>query len=524
MRDLTGLGEADWLALATATVLIMVVARSRRPLPGTRLGPLLVVPAAASLLGLAALTTLRWSSFRGFADGRLAGAAIVLVVVVLLAYVVVDFWFGRVLAPVLAARTRRHDAWIAALLAVPMVVVVAGVVVVTSGATRVDAEPAVTVPPEAISSTTSVTIPAPPPVAARHRRFQLGGSHGLPGSPMAVVVLPYRDLGYVSLGEGSVVKFALSDLERGAPSFIVVADGLEYPRGLAVVGDTLIIAELGVLPCADPFPSCRGGEAESDGDRHRGEVRIIEESSGRLTAFAIAADGSLSDGRTIVDGLPYASTDHGINGLVADGDGVLLSIGNIDQLFDAPEVVASLQHPRLDLLGTVVRVTLDGELSVVATGLRNVYGLVTGGGELWGVDNDGPTFRGWREEEVVSIQEGADYGFPDDGSYAPFVRRTQTAIWVTDAVGSAGLAWTENVGLSDALLTGNCGRVDMIDVVYSEGVYRVGLPVSTPVAVVQGCVTGIATYGPDRVVVAVFQPGFSVLSLLYVVDPPDVAP
>lgn len=516
MRGLSGLGEADWLVVAAALVAIAVGFASRRTMPGRRLGPFLLAPLATAILGFLTLVVLRWSSFRALPNGRAIGVVAFVLAAVAVAYLAVDFWFSRVLVPVLAARTRGHDRWIVVLVTGPVLVMVCGVLVATAWADRIDADPAVAVT-TTTTTTAATTTTTSPPVAVRHPRFELVASHGLPGSPMAVAVVPYRDLGFVSLGEGSVVRFSLSDLESGAPIFVPVVDGLEYPRGIAVVGDTLIVAELGPLPCAEPFPSCRGAEADPGGDRHRGEVRTIEGSSGRLTAYSLAEDGSVVDRRVLVDGLPVASTDHGINGLLEDGDGVLVAIGNIDQLIDAPDEVSALHHPRLDLLGTVLRVSLDGDVTVVATGLRNVYGLASGGGELWGVDNDGPTFRGWMEEEVLSIKEGADYGFPDEGTYAPYRRRTDTAVWVTDAVGSAGIAWGENVGLDDALLSGNCGRIDFIDLVFAEGVHRVPRPVATPVAIVRGCVTGIATYGPHSVVATVFQPGFSVLALLHVV-------
>ncbi len=62
-----------------------------------------------------------------------------------------------------------------------------------------------------------------------------------------------------------------------------VADGLMFPNGMTVLGDTLVVAE---------------------------------SYAGRLTAFAIAPDGSLSDGRTWAD-LGDAAPD----GICAAGDG-----------------------------------------------------------------------------------------------------------------------------------------------------------------------------------------------------------
>ena len=72
-------------------------------------------------------------------------------------------------------------------------------------------------------------------------------------------------------------------------------------------------------------------------------------------------------------------------------------------------------------LGTVLRFHLDAEnIEIYANGLRNIYDLeFDDAGPLWGVDNDGPTWRGFRAEEVVQIKEGANYGHPYEGTPLP---------------------------------------------------------------------------------------------------------
>ncbi len=61
-------------------------------------------------------------------------------------------------------------------------------------------------------------------------------------------------------------------------------------------------------------------------------------------------------------------------------------------------------------------------------------------GQLWGVDNDGPGRGPWRFEELLHIEEGLDYGFPDDGTVGPYARRTGFAEWIMPVgAGSGGI-------------------------------------------------------------------------------------
>ena len=191
--------------------------------------------------------------------------------------------------------------------------------------------------------------------------------------------------GYATVAEGDILRLTVEG-DRVASS--VIASGLEFPRGLALVGDTLFVAELGPLPCENPIPRCKGehvGPTIAEGER-----TLLAQNSGRILAFPVTGD-TLGEPEVLVDGLHFTNTDHGLNDLDLGPDGMLyLSVGNLDQLAwddggDPPS------GPETELLGSVLRIDpTSGEIEVFATGLRNVYGLsFDEDGQLWGVDNDG---------------------------------------------------------------------------------------------------------------------------------------
>jgi Glucose / Sorbosone dehydrogenase len=267
---------------------------------------------------------------------------------------------------------------------------------------------------------------------------------------------------YASLAEGQILGLTVDGdrVERE-----ILLDGLAYPRGLAVQGDTLFVAELGALPCENPVPRCKGEQvgATSPAD---GEREILATSAGRVLAVPITTDG-LGEPDVLVDGLHFVNADHGLNDLDLGPDGMLyLSVGNLDRLAwddggDAPS------GPETELLGTILRIDPDsGEIDVFASGTRNVFGLMfDGDGELWGVDNDGPGRGPWRFEELLHLQEGLDYGFPDDGSVGPYERRTGFAEWIMPVgAGSGGI-----VVDGTTVLSGGCGIVTEVDLVSESG-------------------------------------------------------
>jgi len=174
-----------------------------------------------------------------------------------------------------------------------------------------------------------------------------------------------------------------------------------------------------------------------------------------VLAFDIAADGSLTGRRTILEDLPVVSALHAANGLELGPYGWLyLPVGNVDRLWWDPARVEG-HTPHVDWLGTVLR--LDGSGSapeVVARGFRNVYEVAfEPDGRLWAVNNDGNAQAGFLLEELVQVKPGLDYGFPREGTFGPRTARQEGPAWVMPTNGTAGLAWLGSVGLGSIIGT-----------------------------------------------------------------------
>jgi hypothetical protein len=270
------------------------------------------------------------------------------------------------------------------------------------------------------------------------------------------------DFAYASIGEGRILRLTVDGEQVGRE---VLVDGLDYPRGIAVDGDTLFVAELGTLPCENPLPRCKGEQIGlprvSDGER-----QILENSNGRILAFPITDDG-LGEPRTLVDGLYFVNADHGLNDLDLGPDGMLyLAVGNLDRLAwddggDPPT------GPETELIGSILRIDpATGAIETFATGIRNIFGLAFDqDGQLWGVDNDGPGRGPWHFEELLRLQEGLDYGFPGDGTVGPYRRRTGFAEWIMPVgAGSSGIVVRDSV-----VISGGCSQVTRVDLASDSG-------------------------------------------------------
>jgi hypothetical protein len=305
------------------------------------------------------------------------------------------------------------------------------------------------------------------------------------GTPMDIEWVD--DVGYATLGEGRILRLTL---DGNAVRSEVLADGLAFPRGLAVIGQTLYVAELGSLPCEDPVPRCKGehvGPTIVEGER-----AILTGSSGRILAYPIATEG-LGEPAVLADGLRFVNTDHGLNDLDAGPDGMLyLSVGNLDELAwnDGGSPPPETETERL---GVVLRIDpASGDQEIFANGLRNVYGLdFDESGALWGVDNDGRGRGIWRFEELIRIEEGIDYGFPDDGTVGPYTRRQGFATWILPTgAGSAGLLVADGT-----VLSGGCGIVTRLELDDERG------DASERHASRPGCLTAIAPLPDGRLVI-----------------------
>ena len=273
--------------------------------------------------------------------------------------------------------------------------------------------------------------------------FEVAAVHSLPTGPLSMVFRSGSD-GYLALDNGQVVHFVLPDGDDGDLSLETATDSIPFPRGLTIADNTLFVSALG--PTAD------------------------RSTDGYVAAFDIQPDGTLTNERRVVSDLPVASRLHGVNGLTLGTDGLIyLSIGGT-------RLIAS-DEPGFALIGKVVRFAPDGsDLEVFAEGLRNVFDLTWDDeGRLFGVDNDGPTNRGFRREEIIEIKQGAHYGYPEEGTFDPPEVRTEPPFWVLDGTeGSAGVEWAPRAGLGPGLLIGSRRLLEYVPFERDEHGYYVG--------------------------------------------------
>ncbi len=291
--------------------------------------------------------------------------------------------------------------------------------------------------------------------------FVVAGMYKLPFiGPLDFAFVDERR-GYLTGGPGTVAAFEIPSDAEGELTIVEVVDDLQSPRGIAVKGDTLYVAELGPLPCKSPFPMCKESDDPNE-PRLEFEKRLLRDSRGRILAYDIEADRSLSNMRVLVDWLPVANSMHALNQMHLGPDGMLyLSVGHVDQLKRSDAFMESLAHPGKEYLGTMLQIDPEsGALKIFARGLRNVYGFTfTPRGEMYGVDNDGTTRRGWRAEELVRISEGEHYGFPYEGTFGDHKIRTAPPFWILDGV-STSVFWSDSFGPVPGFFVGYCGKIE----------------------------------------------------------------
>ena len=500
MAELTGLFGVDWATVFFVLFGLSIAAMSlRRDISGFRIGPFLVIPLGAGVLLATAVIVLRASDIRRFAPfltrpitiGFVAAAAVV-------AVALADLLFTRFAKALVGVLERHGRSWKAD---ATLAVVIGGAAL--AGVLAMDR----------LGASTSIE-PSPGGLGTR---ASIEATYRLPEVPLDVELRGAQD-GYVSLGT-TVAHFELPDRPGGGLSLTTVADGFTYSRGLAIVGDTLVVADLGPLPCPDPVPVCKGSDVP-DVEPLAGERMILEGSRGRLFAYDIEPDGSLTGERVIVDDLPVANTEHGVNDVVVGPDGSLyVSIGNLDHL--PARIAVDVDQPNLRLLGTVLRVSADGQtVEVFARGLRNVYGLAfDDDGGLWGVDNDGETPNGWRAEEVLHIRPGRHYGYPSEGSFGDLQVRDDFAVWHAAGPGSAGILWAGDVGLGPGLLIGSFGHIDGLRLAKAAGGWAVQDRSSYARLVdVPGFVSDLEALGAGRMLASIGTSQAATTNGLYVVS------
>lgn len=329
----------------------------------------------------------------------------------------------------------------------------------------------------------------PGPTTAEERP----GVFDLPAAPMDLELVDGSS-GYASLGDGRLIEFSRSS---DGLDWTEIAAGLRFPRGIAVDADAVYVVEMGDLPCEPLYPSCPKVTPFD-------EIEILRESTGRVLRYPIQDEG-VGPPSVLLDNLPVIGRDHAPNDIELGGDGLLyLSIGHVDFSWEHLEL---LEHGNLEWLGTVLRIDPDsGEVEVFAEGIRNVYGLAFArDGRLIGVDNDGPTYTGWREEELLAIESAQHYGYPDEGSLGPFEVRTGFPIYYLDSSGTAGIA-----AYRDGVIVGSCGELHYVPSLARSGYQRFDV---ISLGSVGGCVTSVAVRD-DELLVGVFPgDGGSIQSL-----------
>lgn len=423
MAELTGLDGVDWATVYFILFGFALAAMSaRRDVDGSRVGSLLVIPMLSGVLLVATIGIRSADDIHRLLPFLLRPVTAALAVgALLVSAAVADLLFTRfVRLPYLLWR-KAPPPWLGD---ASLALFVAGAAF-ASGVTMIRLSP---------------TTHTGQNVSGLGANFSIEAVYPLPSPPLDVELRSDGE-GYVSLGT-RVARFEIPRQPGSPIRLTTVADGFTYTRGLTIVDDVLVVGDLGPLPCPEPIPVCKGRDVP-DVDVIEGERRILKGSQGRLVAYDVEPDGTLTNERVILDNLPVANSEHGVNGIETGPDGrIYVAIGNLDRL---PEALArTVDHPRQDLLGTVIRLSPDGRnQAVFASGLRNVYGLAFDDrGELWGVDNDGEHPMGGGLRRSSTSDTGAT-----------------TAILARGASASSRSETTSPSGMPEGMgLPGSCGQ------------------------------------------------------------------
>lgn len=484
--DITGLESREWLTLAVLAMAVMLAIRGSLEGGAGRLARLMPLVAAVAMVAALLTFSLLGTALVSRVLSPLPLAILTGVAVV--AFALADLLFSRVL-PLLRVILVRFRVPSARAVVAALAIALVPIVVASAGLAW------------------RISWGRPSAVAEAGATVEAVETFELLGSPLGLAMVDART-GYVTFGRGTIQRFTLPEDAAGDLVIRPAVEGLEFPRGIAIVGDRLFVVELGSLPCQPAFPICGGRQLAQD--VADGERTILRSARGRITSFAIAADGSLSDRRVLLDDLPVADSEHAVNGLAVGPDGDLyVSVGWPNALrFEAFDTSLT-PHP--EWMGTILRVDPDsGDVRVHARGFRNIYGIAFDDrGGLWGVDNDGPARNGWRSEELLHIRPDTHYGFPDDGTYGPWSVRQDGPVWTLSVVGSAGFAWADEAALGPGVFTGSCGRLDYLALVDADGRYGVinqegPKPHVEEVVAADGCVTDIVGVAPRTLVASVF--------------------
>jgi hypothetical protein len=509
MEALTGISIDGWaflFALVVGAVLVVRGSISVLRHRAFRMDSLAVLLSGVVLLGIALITL--GDSLPGIVSEIVerTWAVAVLLGVALLAVSLVEFILGQVRHASTKVLRGAHlaDGPAGTVALGASLVLLIGVVTVSltvAGHSDGSAEPAVT-------------------QIELHGGTRLIASYEMPGSVMDIAMLD-DDVGYISIAEGEILRFEISGVSNDGIDVTLVARIQGQPRGLAILNHHLYVTEVDNLPCEPEERICVGSTINAN--PRDGELEILGTATGRVMAFDIQPDGTLGEPSVLLDNLPVVNSLHAVNGIASGPSGFLyVSIGGLDSLWKTPMAIEGLNAPHLDLLGTVLRVDPDGgDVAVFARGLRNVYGLeFDDRGELYGVDNDGPTLGGWRREAVIQIEQDDDFGYPWKGS-SGVAGATYAPLWFLDEKGSAGLSPRSDLGLSSGLLIGTCGSLWSMRFGVHGPVPIIRRPPETLLELIPGCVTSIAPGPGQTALVGLFAGGDEPFPLL-LIDLSDV--
>ena len=274
--------------------------------------------------------------------------------------------------------------------------------------------------------------------SAASDQFIVEAQYKLPAPPLGLVMRNENE-GYLTIEGGKILRFVLPENPSDGIALETVAEGFGYARGLTIFEDKLFMSDSGSMK--------------------------LHATIGSVWSFDVLPDGKLENQRAILSNLPAPSAWHGVNGIVVGPDEKLyLSIGG--------ETPSLLQDNEIvELTGSILRFNQDGSnLEVFAKGFRNIYSIAFDeNGRLWGTDNDGASFRSWHMEEVIQIKEGANYGFPFEGTFDISTVRTDDPVWVlSDTEGSAGIEWAPFIGMEPGLLIGSRRKLEYLPLLEDE--------------------------------------------------------
>jgi hypothetical protein len=331
----------------------------------------------------------------------------------------------------------------------------------------------------------------------------------LPAGVLAVTMRAGRD-GYVSLDSGQILEFTLPTDATGQIALKPVLEGLDHPRGIAILDDRLYVVERGPLPCKPEVALC-GAADVNPASTLEGEVTILSGARARVRAFDRRPDGSFGPGTTVIADLPVIDALHSANDITVGPDGLLyLAVGNVDKLFRAPERVDGLT-PHPEWLGTILRFDGSGATpEIYAHGLRNIYQVAFDGqGRMWAVDNDGPAIDGWRAEEVVQVKQGRNYGVPFEGTFGPQPTRDDFAVWISRHKGNAGVLAADRVGMGSGILAGSEGALSLIGQGDVEDLWTTAYSeyAEQDLLDLPGTMTSIQAVSPDEFVASLYGGG-----------------